>query len=83
MIIYIYKRITLAILTMIAISLVTFFVIHAPAGDYVDYLHQYCSTIQCPYAVETEEEMVCEHREHCELGSETRYSKKDVEEFFN
>ena len=42
---------------MIAISLVTFFVIHAPAGDYVDYLHQYCSTIQCPYAVETEEEM--------------------------
>ena len=57
MIIYIYKRITLAILTMIAISLVTFFVIHAPAGDYVDYLHQYCSTIQCPYAVETEEEM--------------------------
>jgi len=57
MIIYLYKRITLAILTMIAISLVTFFVIHAPAGDYVDYLHQYCSTIQCPYAVETEEEM--------------------------
>jgi len=57
MIIYLYKRITLAILTMIAISLVTFFVIHAPAGDYVDYLHQYCSTIQCPYAVETKEEM--------------------------
>ena len=28
--------------------------------------------------IETEEEEVCEH---CELGSETNYSKEDVEEF--
>ena len=31
--------------------------------------------------IETEEEEVCEHREHCELGSETNYSKEEVEEF--
>ena len=57
MIAYLLRRIGLAVITLIAVSLATFFVIHAPAGDYVDYLHEYCPHIQCPYAVETPDEM--------------------------
>ena len=57
MIAYLLKRIGLAVITLIAVSLATFIVIRAPAGDYVDYLHEYCPHIQCPYAVETPEEM--------------------------
>ena len=57
MIVYLLKRIGLAVITLIAVSLATFIVIRAPAGDYVDYLHEYCPHIQCPYAVETPEEM--------------------------
>ena len=56
MIAYLLKRIGLAVITMIAVSLATFIVIQAPAGDYVDYLHQYCPHIECPYDVSTIDE---------------------------
>ena len=56
MVSYIIRRSAVALLTLIAMSIVTFFVMLAPAGDYVDYLHKLCPHIQCPYAVGSIEE---------------------------